>query len=113
MTKVRIHMSLCSSLLLVLCLSSALPLLADEADPPSRIARLSYLQGSVSFEPSGEENWVQATLNYPLTAGDRLWTDTGARAELETGNVAVRMWQQTDPRPDAEWPASRQLEAGP
>ncbi len=92
----RIHMSLCFWLLFVLCLSSALPLLADEGDPPGRIARLSYLQGSVSFEPSGEENWAQATLNYPLTTGDRLWTDTGARAELETGNVAIRMWQQTD-----------------
>ncbi len=80
----------------MLCLSSALPLFADEGDPPGRIARLSYLQGSVSFEPSGEQNWVEATLNYPLTAGDRLWTDTGARAELETGNVAIRMWQQTD-----------------
>src|ERR1700744_2633256 len=89
-------MSLCASLLLVLCLSSALTLLADEGDPPGRIVRLSYLQGSVSFEPSGEENWVQATLNYPLTTGDRLWTDTGARAELETGKVAIWRWEQTD-----------------
>ncbi len=74
----------------------ARPLFADEGDPPNRVARLSYMEGAVSFEPSGENDWSQATLNYPLTTGDRLWTDNGARAELETGNVAMRMSQQTD-----------------
>lgn len=69
---------------------------ADEGDPPNRVARLSYMDGAVSFEPSGQNDWSQATLNYPLTTGDRLWTDVNARAELETGNVAIRMSQQTD-----------------
>jgi hypothetical protein len=68
----------------------------DEGDPPNRVARLSYMEGAVSFEPAGENDWSQATLNYPLTTGDRLWTDANARAELETGNVAIRMSQQTD-----------------
>jgi len=54
------------------------------------------MSGSVSFEPSGENTWSVASLNYPLTSGDRLWTDKGARAELETGNLAVRMAEQTD-----------------
>src|SRR5208337_4014402 len=36
------------------------------------------------------------SLNYPLTTGDRLWTDKGARAELETGNIAIRISEQTD-----------------
>lgn len=75
----------------------ALPLRAQESgDPPGRVARLSYMEGAVSFEPSGENNWSQASLNYPLTTGDRLWTDNGARAELETGNIAMRMSEQTD-----------------
>jgi len=69
---------------------------ADEGDPPNRVARLSYMEGAVSFEPSGENDWSAATLNYPVTTGDRLWTDANARAELETGNVAIRMSQQTD-----------------
>lgn len=69
---------------------------ADQGDPPNRVVRLSYMDGAVSFEPSGENDWSQATLNYPLTTGDRLWTDVNARAELETGNVAIRMSQQTD-----------------
>ena len=54
------------------------------------------MNGSVSFEPSGENGWSAASLNYPLTGGDRLWTDKGARAELETGNLAIRMSEQTD-----------------
>ena len=69
---------------------------AEDGDPPNRVARLSYMDGAVSFEPAGENDWSQATLNYPVTTGDRLWTDENARAELETGNVAIRMSQQTD-----------------
>ena len=72
------------------------PLFGQNSDPPGRVARLSYTEGSVSFEPAGENDWSQASLNYPLTTGDRLWTDKGARAELETGNIAIRMSEQTD-----------------
>jgi FecR protein len=72
------------------------PLFGQDADPPGRVARLSYMEGAVSFEPSGEDNWSEASLNYPLTTGDRLWTDKGARAELETGNIAMRLSEQTD-----------------
>ncbi len=30
------------------------------ADPPSRVARLGYMTGAVSFSPAGENDWVQA-----------------------------------------------------
>lgn len=84
------------TLLVLLAMFLGLSAFADEGDPPNRVARLSYMQGAVSFEPSGENDWSQATLNYPLTTGDRLWTDNDARAELETGNIAIRMSEQTD-----------------
>src|SRR5271165_5200726 len=74
----------------------ARPVFGQNGDPPGRVARLSYMEGSVSFEPSGENNFSQASLNYPLTTGDRLWTDKGARTEMETGNIALRMSDQTD-----------------
>ena len=82
----------------VLCLLAGGPLVAQTptGDPPDRTARLSYMEGAVSFEPAGENDWSQASLNYPLTSGDRLWTDKDARAELETGNVAIRMSAETD-----------------
>ena len=36
---------------------------AERGDPPSRVARLSYVRGEVSFSPAGEEDWVNATRN--------------------------------------------------
>ena len=61
------------------------------ADPPSRIARLGYVSGAVSFSPSGENDWARATLNRPLTTGDRLWADARGRAEVQIGGAIVRM----------------------
>ena len=61
------------------------------ADPPSRVARLGYLSGAVSYSPAGEDDWVQATLNRPLTTGDRLWADSGARTEIQIGGAMIRM----------------------
>ena len=66
------------------------------ADQPARVGRLSYLSGAVSFAPAGVDRWVSATLNYPLTTGDRLWTDTGARTELHVGSTAIRMDHRTE-----------------
>ena len=83
-------------LIFLVSLVVSLPLFGDAGDPPNVVARLSYMDGAVSFEPAGENDWAQASLNYPLTNGDRLWTDKSARAELETGNVAIRMSEQTD-----------------
>src|SRR5258708_15962209 len=62
-----------------------------EIDPPGRAARLNFLSGNVSFQPGGSDDWVAAPLNRPLTTGDRLCTDAGARAELHIGNAAMRM----------------------
>jgi hypothetical protein len=66
-----------------------------DADPPSRVARLSYLSGSVAFRPGSVDDWSNATLNYPLTTGDHLWTDPGALAEVYAGLAAIRMGGQT------------------
>jgi len=63
----------------------------DEYDPPGRVARMNYVQGSVSFQPGGEGDWVSAVPNRPLTSGDNLWTDRGSRAELHVGSSAIRL----------------------
>src|SRR5579863_6797569 len=67
---------------------------ADD-DPPGRVARLGYLQGSVSFAPAGETDWVEAVPNRPLTTGDQLWTDDGARAEVQLGMAVIRLGPDT------------------
>ena len=61
------------------------------ADPPSRVARLGYTTGAVSFSPAGENDWVRARINRPLSTGDRLWADARARAEVQVGGAVIRM----------------------
>src|SRR5260370_23793784 len=53
---------------------------ADEDDPPSRVARLSYAHGTVSFNPAGTDDWVSPVVNRPITTRDKLWTRHGSRA---------------------------------
>ncbi|HEY3616869.1 MAG TPA: DUF6600 domain-containing protein [Candidatus Sulfotelmatobacter sp.] len=65
-------------------------------NPPSRVARISALRGDVSFLRAGMDQWSQAALNFPATTGDRIYTDKGARAELEIGPYTARMWERTD-----------------
>jgi hypothetical protein len=66
-----------------------------DRDPPGRVGRLSFLAGSVSFRPATVDEWGAATLNYPLHAGDHLWTDADARAEISVGSTALRLAPQT------------------
>jgi hypothetical protein len=68
---------------------------ADDDDPPSRVARLSYAHGAVSFQPAGSDDWVSTSVNRPLTTGDKLWVDNGARAELHLGSASVRLSSTT------------------
>src|SRR3989449_99753 len=62
-----------------------------DRDPPSRVGRLSFVGGSVSFRPGDVDDWVAATVNYPLHDGDHLWTDSDARAEITVGSTAFRL----------------------
>src|SRR6476619_3539205 len=68
----------------------------DQAqDPPDRVARLNYSQGSVSFRPAGEDDWVTAVPNRPMVTGDDLWADENSRAEVHVGSTALRLGAQT------------------
>ncbi|MGA8215157.1 MAG: DUF6600 domain-containing protein [Candidatus Sulfotelmatobacter sp.] len=67
----------------------------DQDDPPGRVARLGYLQGSVSFQPAGETDWVGAVPNRPMSTGDQLWTDQDSRAEVQLGSAAIRLAANT------------------
>jgi hypothetical protein len=70
------------------------PARADD-DPPGRVARLNYIQGSISFQPGGEKDWVQANPNRPLTTSDSLWADRNSRGELHIGSTSVRISSET------------------
>ncbi|HEY3177933.1 MAG TPA: DUF6600 domain-containing protein, partial [Casimicrobiaceae bacterium] len=66
------------------------------ADPPSRVARLAYAEGTVTFSPAGDDQWVRAVVNRPLVAGDRLWSDQGSRGEMQMADAALRFGPQTN-----------------
>ncbi len=70
------------------------PVLAVD-DPPGRVARLNYIQGSISFQPGGETDWVQANANRPLTTGDNLWADRDSRGELHIDSSSIRIAGET------------------
>ena len=68
----------------------------DSADPPTRVARLSYIGGELGLLPSGAKNWSDANVNRPLTTGDKLSSAAGARAELEFDGGTLRIDGQSD-----------------
>jgi FecR protein len=65
------------------------------ADPPSRVARISYLDGSVSFQPTGTEDWSAAAKNRPVTIGDKIWSDKDSRVELQAGEATFHIGSMT------------------
>jgi hypothetical protein len=64
-------------------------------DPPARVGRLNYVNGSVSFQPDGVTDWVPATVNRPLTVGDQVYADDGAQAEIHVPGASFRLGSQT------------------
>src|SRR5258708_39478234 len=67
----------------------------EQQDPPTRVARISYVDGSVSLHPGGEGDWGSAARNRPATIGDKLWVDKDSRAELQAGPAAVHLGSMT------------------
>src|SRR5215831_10996859 len=75
--------------LFLLCSASAF------ADPPSRVGRLNYVSGSVSYRPGELDDWSLAVINVPLKTGDHLWTDVNSQAEIHVGSTAIRLAPET------------------
>src|SRR5437763_15398458 len=66
-----------------------------DQDPPTRAGRLGFVEGSVSFQPGGEGDWLDAVPNRPLTVGDNLWVDRNSRAEIQLGSTSLRLGPET------------------
>ncbi len=84
----RISRLLSSLLAAVLMAMLSHPALAD---PPGRVGRLADLKGTVWLYDAETADWLAAARNRPLTSGDRLSTDAGARAELRIGSTTLRL----------------------
>ncbi len=69
---------------------------SDESqNPPSRVARVSFTDGSVSLQPGGAGDWGTAQRNRPVTIGDKIWVDKDSRAELQAGQIAIHLGGMT------------------
>jgi hypothetical protein len=67
----------------------------DSQNPPTRVARLSYMDGTVSMQSGGAGDWGSAAKNRPVTIGDKLWTDKDSRAELQAGQASIHLGSMT------------------
>jgi len=67
----------------------------DSQNPPTRVARISYMDGSVSLQPGGAGDWGSAAKNRPVTIGDKLWTDKDSRIELQAGQASIHLGSMT------------------
>jgi hypothetical protein len=64
-------------------------------EPPSRVARVGYAFGNISFADAGSNQWVPLLANRPISTGDSVSVPDGGRAELQVGANALRLHERT------------------
>jgi len=79
----------------ILLVAATAAILSAQIDPPGRVGRLNYIDGPVSFQPAGVNDWVDASINRPLIGGDYIWVGDRGRSELHVGSAALRLGPNT------------------
>ncbi len=69
---------------------------SPQVNPPARVGRLAWLQGTVSFHTADQDNWSPAVVNYPVTSGVAFWTQPSAQAGIEVSNTLLAMDATTE-----------------
>lgn len=82
--------------LISIALGLALPLAAWAADPPGRVGRLAEVTGNAWLSTAAGGERASAPVNRPLTQGDRLSTDVGARLAVQIGSAELRLAERSD-----------------
>ncbi len=96
----RACIALICTMIAMVMVSTAAPV-SGQAEPPAdeiglTPPRLGFVNGRVSFFRPGEPGWVDALVNTPLAAGDRLETDASGSLELQIGSYSfMRAWGNT------------------
>jgi hypothetical protein len=84
-------------LMMVIFVTCSIAWTKEENDDYSRLARLSYLEGEVSFKNASDPDWSAASINLPLEPGDRIFTGSKGRAEIQFDDGSVfRLAEDTD-----------------
>ena len=66
------------------------------ADPPGRIGRVAEITGEAWLFDAEDKEWQKVERNQPITAGDRLRTDNGARLTLRIGSTSIWLDERAD-----------------
>jgi len=69
---------------------------AAQADPPGRVGRVADIEGGVSMLPTGSQDWIWASRNYPVAPGESFWTGDDGRARLQIGATDARLDSETE-----------------
>jgi hypothetical protein len=67
-----------------------------QSEPPGRVGRLAFTNGTVSFHDNEQSEWAPAAVNTPLSTGDSLWTEPNARSEISLAGTRIRMAGATE-----------------
>ncbi len=61
------------------------------------VARISWFEGEVSFNRGDDpDDWQLASVNYPVTVGDRLWASSNARLELQLPGATLYLGPESE-----------------
>lgn len=69
---------------------------APQSDPPALAGRIAEISGTVSFHGEGDSDWGPASLNYPITAGNALWTEPRSHAAVDLGASRIYLDSSTE-----------------
>jgi len=56
---------------------------------PVRMARISFMDGGVTWRPGDDADWSIAAVNMPIREGAEFWVNPGGRAELQFDDGSV------------------------
>ncbi len=67
-----------------------------QVNPPARVGRLAWTQGTVSFHTADQDSWTPAVVNYPVTSGVAFWTQPDSQAGIEVSDTLLAMDSTTE-----------------
>lgn len=80
----KMKIAILGSMLMFLLSFNAIPSLS--AEPELGGGRISLIQGQVLIQAKDEGEWTEASINFPVTDGDRILTEREGRVELQLQN---------------------------
>src|SRR6266581_4367514 len=90
----RLAVSILAFVVIAAVLGSNRPARAEEG-PPTRVGRVSFVEGKLAFHAKGETEWSAAAANFPVAAGGSFWTDPKSRVEIRVGAQTIDLANDT------------------